>query len=377
MLAGERGSEHAYLTDFGVSRRLDDPIDLTAHGSTVGTPHYTAPEAYRSRPVDNRADVYSLGCVLFEMLTGRKPFPGTSGTEVAIAHVNEPPPQVHQVGGPKLHPFNEVIRKSMAKDPAERYQSAGELGAAAVAAAERTADGEAAPATGSPDLGAGRRWIGRYRWALLAGLVCLAVGIASWLALSTSSPSPTDRFGAAATPVPTNRVTGSGTVTVQLRGDLATVTVDAHGLVDQLHWMHIHAGGQLGCPTASAATVTNGHLYVSAADGDKSYGPPVTSLRTYGDTSAQSHLAPTQYPVGGTIRYKRTITVPDYVARYISEGDAFVVVHGIDYNDNGVYDNSLGTGARKAPLRSVATSPRRRRRQRVPSRPKPLSTRLP
>jgi serine/threonine-protein kinase len=347
LLAGERGSERAYLTDFGVSRRSDDPIDLTAHGSTVGTPHYTAPEAYRSRPVDKRADVYSLGCVLFEMLSGRKPFPGTSSTEVAIAHVNEPPPQVDQVGGPALHAFDAVIRKAMAKDPAQRYQSAGDLGAAAVAAAQRTADGETVSPSGSPDPGAARRWIGRYRWALLAGLVCVAVGIAAWLALSTSSPSLRDRFGAAATPVPTNRVTGSGTVTVQLRGDLATVTVDAHGLVDQLHWMHIHAGGQLGCPTASAATVTNGHLYVSAADGDKSYGPPVTSLRTVGDTSAQNHLALTGYPVGGTVRYERTITVPAYVARYISEGDAFVVVHGIDYNHNGVYDNSLGTGGEK------------------------------
>jgi serine/threonine-protein kinase len=145
LLAGERGREHTYLTDFGVSRRMDDALDLTADGSTVGTPHYTAPEAYQNRPVDGRADVYSLGCVLFEMLSGRKPFPGTSSTEVAIAHVNQPPPQVHQVGGPALYPFDEVIRKSMAKDPAERYQSAGELGAAAVAAAEASASGEAAP----------------------------------------------------------------------------------------------------------------------------------------------------------------------------------------------------------------------------------------
>jgi hypothetical protein len=144
--------------------------------------------------------------------------------------------------------------------------------------------------------------------------------------------------------VPTNRVTGGGTVTVQLRGDVATVQVDVHGLVDQMHWMHIHAGGQLGCPSASAATVTNGHTYVSGPDGDKFYGPPVTSLTTYGDTSGQSHLAPTRYPVGGTIRYMRTFTVPGYVARYINDGDAFVVVHGIDYNRDGVYDNSLGRG---------------------------------
>ena len=144
--------------------------------------------------------------------------------------------------------------------------------------------------------------------------------------------------------MPTNRVTGSGTATVQLRGDVATVTVDAHGLVNQMHWMHIHAGAQLRCPTASDATVTNGHRFVSSAGGDNSYGPPQVSLTTSGNTSAQNHLDPTGYPVGGTIRYKRTITVPGYVAKYISEGEAFVVVHGIDYNDNGVYDNSLGTG---------------------------------
>ena len=79
-------------------------------------------------------------------------------------------------------------------------------------------------------------------------------------------------------------------------------------MVDQMHWMHIHAGGQLGCPSASAATVTNGHRFISGPDGDKAYGPPVTSLTTSGDTSAQSHLALTRYPVGSTIRYKRPIS---------------------------------------------------------------------
>jgi len=164
--------------------------------------------------------------------------------------------------------------------------------------------------------------------------------------LSSSSGSATTKsvFGAVVSPVPTNRVTGSGAATVKLRGDVATVTVDAHGLVDQMHWMHIHAGNQLRCPSAGDATETNGHLYVSGPDGDAAYGPPVTSLTTSGDTSAQNHLDPTGYPVGGTIHYKRTITVPSYVAKYISEGEAFVVVHGIDYNHNGVYDNSLGSG---------------------------------
>ncbi|MBV8944763.1 MAG: serine/threonine protein kinase [Solirubrobacterales bacterium] len=184
LLAGERWREHAHLTDFGVSRRLDDPIDLTAHGSTVGTPHYTAPEAYQNGLVDHRADVYSLGCVLFEMLTGRKPFPGSSSTQVAIAHVNQPPPEVHRVADPTLHPFNQVIRKSMAKDPAERYQSAGEMGAAAVAAAERNAGGEAAPTAVLPptDRGSvpppplvGDRSRRRGRLALL---ICAIVGLA-------------------------------------------------------------------------------------------------------------------------------------------------------------------------------------------------------
>ena len=71
---GRRG-DHAYLTDFGLARQLDVTRDLTDTGKIVGTPDYMAPEAWKGERLDARVDVYGLGCVLFELLTGRVPFP--------------------------------------------------------------------------------------------------------------------------------------------------------------------------------------------------------------------------------------------------------------------------------------------------------------
>ena len=400
----ERGADdepdHAYLADFGVTKHASSTSGLTATGQFVGTIEYMAPEQIQSQHVDGRADVYSLGCVLYECLTGESPFAREVEAAVLFAHLTDPPPSASARRAELPPAIDGVIARALAKNPDDRYATCREFAAAARAALERVPqrpDSTHAAISGQPTVltrpiprdqptrprsavhpsppqdqsggmgvdppDAGRpvpgptaprpplrrralAAVGVLVVAMIAAGVVVIVSSHSGGSKSTSANASANKnaFSSAASPVPTNRVTGSGTVTVQLRGDVATVTVDAHGLVDQMHWMHIHAGGQLGCPTASAATVTNGHLYVSGPDGDKSYGPPVTSLTMSGDTSAQSHLAPTRYPVGGTIRYKRPITVPGYVAKYISEGDAFVVVHGIDYNHNGVYDNSLGSG---------------------------------
>ena len=98
--AGPEAPEHAYLTDFGLSKNVSsDSIALTAAGEFVGTIDYTAPELVLGKPVDSRLDVYSLGCVMYEALTGQFPFPKERDVEVLYAHIQDPPPAASAVRG--------------------------------------------------------------------------------------------------------------------------------------------------------------------------------------------------------------------------------------------------------------------------------------
>ena len=158
--------------------------------------------------------------------------------------------------------------------------------------------------------------------------------------------------------MPTNQSLGSGSGTVRLNGDVATVTLDANGLLNgSPHAMHIHAGGKGVCPPASAARLHNGHLSISTTDGIKFYGPPQVSLTSTGDTSPKSIIDFSRYPHVGTIRYQRTITIPTGVADAIRAGNAAMIVHGIDYNHNGIYDNVLDRSELNNSLPGEATAP--------------------
>ena len=136
LLTGEPGPrERVLLADFGIARALDDATRLTATGSVMVTVAYASPESLQGRPVDYRSDIYSLGCTLYRLLTGRAPY-GAAGTTSAVmmAHVSAPPPRVTEVM-PGLPPaLDEVIATALAKDPAQRYGSARELAAAAAQA---------------------------------------------------------------------------------------------------------------------------------------------------------------------------------------------------------------------------------------------------
>jgi Protein kinase domain len=211
---------------------------------------------------------------------------------------------------------------------------------------------------------------GPQRRHVVGGLVVLALvigGVFAAISLSggssngggggSSKPSGTP-FAAADKPVPTNRVTGTGSGTVTLNGDVATVTMDASGLLNgQPHAMHIHAGGKGECPPASAARPHNGHLAISTTDGIKYYGPPQVALTSQGDTSTKSIIDFSRYPHVGTIRYTRTITIPPGVAAAIRAGNAALIFHGIDYNHNGIYDNVLDRSELNNALPGEATAP--------------------
>ena len=156
IVESRRGTEHAYLTDFGLTREMDASSGVTGTGRWVGTIDYASPEQIKGKPVDARCDVYALGCVLFTTLTGRLPFERTEDVAKLYAHVSEPPPVPSSIVDDLPEDVDRVITRAMAKDPDFRFPSAGDFGRAAMAAAtgvavaepeHSVATGEAAPAT--------------------------------------------------------------------------------------------------------------------------------------------------------------------------------------------------------------------------------------
>jgi hypothetical protein len=149
-----RGGEQAYLTDFGLTKQMDATSGVTATGRWVGTIDYASPEQIKGKQVDARSDVYSLGCVMFVALTGRLPFEREAEVAKLYAHINDPAPAPSSYVPGLTGELDPVVARALAKDPEERFPSAGDLGRAALAAVtgsavaepERTvATGEAAP----------------------------------------------------------------------------------------------------------------------------------------------------------------------------------------------------------------------------------------
>jgi serine/threonine protein kinase len=128
VLIAQRGeAEHAFLTDFGVTRERSVASDLTATGIAIGSVDYMAPEQAQGGAVDARADIYSLGCVLFHALVGSVPFIRGNELERMWAHVHEPPPTVTSIDRRLPPALDAVLDCALAKAPDDRHQSAGEL----------------------------------------------------------------------------------------------------------------------------------------------------------------------------------------------------------------------------------------------------------
>ena len=126
--------EHAFVCDFGLARHVSSVSSLTGDRGFVGTLDYVPPEQIAGRPVDGRADVYSLGCVLYECLTGERPFERESELALVYAHLNDPPPRLTDLRPELPEALDGVVATALAKEAEERYASCGELAAAARAA---------------------------------------------------------------------------------------------------------------------------------------------------------------------------------------------------------------------------------------------------
>src|SRR4051812_6467732 len=137
LIEGAGELENALLTDFGLTKSLQSDNKMTKTGTVIGTFDYTAPEQLEGRAVDARTDVYALGCVFFQTLTGRVPFPRDTLGATLFAHFEAAPPSVTALVPEVPAVLDEVIATAMAKDPAARYQSAGDLARAALAAVDQ------------------------------------------------------------------------------------------------------------------------------------------------------------------------------------------------------------------------------------------------
>ncbi|HJS26110.1 MAG TPA: protein kinase [Actinomycetota bacterium] len=119
--------ERAYLTDFGLTRRTRIDTGITKTGQFMGTVDYVAPEQIRGEVLDGRADVYSLGCVLYECLTGTPPFRRDSEVATMYAHLEEAPPRPSSVANGVPRELDATVARSMATRPEERFATAGEM----------------------------------------------------------------------------------------------------------------------------------------------------------------------------------------------------------------------------------------------------------
>lgn len=180
---------NAYLSDFGLIKRSEVDTGLTETGQFMGSIDYCAPEQIRGDEVDGRVDVYSLGCVLFEAVSGRPPFKRETEVATLYAHLEQEPPALSSVATGSPRDLDGVVASALAKDPSERYATAGAFAREARRAAGVTS-GERDAIPSGPN---------RVRMAWIGGLVAVAV-IVAISALVLSSRGDADPPAAASTP---------------------------------------------------------------------------------------------------------------------------------------------------------------------------------
>ncbi len=212
-----------FITDFGIARILSDAGQPITTQGVVGTPSYMSPEQAQGEPLDGRSDVYSLGVMLFELVTGRRPFESDTAYSIAVMHVTSPPPAPSSYESSVSPALEAVILRALRKAPPERYASAGELAAALRQALEEPFAREPAlvptiepgpgpavgPAADRPPLGKRRPfsvrlllargtksiWLGiaaggALGCALLLGLLALGFSMLGLLSLDDALPHP-------------------------------------------------------------------------------------------------------------------------------------------------------------------------------------------
>ncbi|MGZ6709492.1 MAG: protein kinase domain-containing protein [Solirubrobacteraceae bacterium] len=354
--------EHAYLTDFGLTKNVASHTGSTRGGGWVGTLGYVAPEQIRGERLDARADVYALGCVLYHAVCGVPPYQRDSDEATLWAHLHEDPPSVGERAPAIPARFEAVLKRAMAKNPDDRFPSAGDLGRAALAAAGETGPagpervvgiGDAAPAgeetVVTPDQAAtvraghdappdaGRRGRRVLPWALAAIPVAL-LAVAAALArgggdTGGGAPSAPPTTSTTAPPA-ASRAAGRVARTVSVGGRPNSVTV-AGGSV----WVSRGGNERL----AIIATATGRRRAARPRVGPR----PAAAAAGFGDLWAASDGAKTITPIG--LESRRPDGAPVGVP---SQGQIVAV---------GTGDSAVWAGIRSQPGLVVRIDPRAHR----------------
>lgn len=245
---------HALLTDFGIARLLGEQNNMTMTGALIGTPNYMSPEAARGEPCDARSDIYSLGVVLYELVTGRTPYAADTPYSFLMKQANEPLPPPRTFNPRLPAALEAVLLKALAKEPNARYQSAAEF-----ATALRTGSAAAAITTSPGDLSMKQPKASQAPLAL-AGIGVVVVAVVTVLSLL--------RLGDGA---PTNAPALPATVITAVVAAAATET------------------------TAPVATPTSAPILVATATaGATVVTAPVTDTTTVSETTLSASIAPTE-----------------------------------------------------------------------------------
>jgi serine/threonine-protein kinase len=181
LVNGDGEFEHAYICDFGLARHLSSVSSLTVERGFVGTIDYVPPEQIEGGDIGPRADVYALGCVLYECLAGRRPFDRDSELAVVFAHLNESPPRLSGLRPDLSIAFDRVFETALAKSPSERFRTCRELIDAAGAALRGREQK--------------RRRVGGRRFAVGAAVAMVAGATTAAVLLAGGAPPVTARHG--------------------------------------------------------------------------------------------------------------------------------------------------------------------------------------
>jgi serine/threonine protein kinase len=148
------GEEIVKVLDFGIAKiQTATVVGMTTEGTMMGTPRYMSPEQCRGTAIDGRADIYSMGVVLYEMLAGQPPFDGDTAIAVALKHVNEPPPPLRELNPNVPEEVAAVIHRALEKSPSQRFRTAQEFSQALLKAAGLTPAQPGLPAAVAPSSG--------------------------------------------------------------------------------------------------------------------------------------------------------------------------------------------------------------------------------
>lgn len=183
--------ERPVLIDFGLVKHINSEQRLTSTNAVLGTPLYMSPEQGRSEELDSRTDIYSLSCILYEMLSGAAPFQGDTVFDLMMQHINEEPLPISFEGesAKVSKQVNAVIAKGMAKDPDYRFQSGAEL----LSALQRAAVGQFEDRRPAPV----RKTLAKFSAVpvlTIGVLIVLVLGVSTWVMKSTTAAAPTVRI---------------------------------------------------------------------------------------------------------------------------------------------------------------------------------------